>query len=293
MYGLERKQPVRVYIIAFQYLQGLFVQGDSDCLCLTLFRFLWHVFQKAVLDIFPCQPVKVSDATADIAVEHEYIPDDRQFRIVTQIRIVQDIPFLRSKVERVPVCRFLAAVECIHLVVGIFHLLAPVQECTEEIHNVDDGRVGERLGFVVDKHTGNIELRMLLTQQVLIRDIIPETVHLFQCDSLHKEREVTITQYFPLVVVIAGHLALETYDMLFGSISPFVLLQIFMNTIEQSWMVAFEGACRIQHIFDNLLQPFAVRLVRKGLLHFLDDGGNLLGQAFLVGGRYGCRAFIT
>ena len=104
---------------------------------------------------------------------------------------------------------------------------------------------------------------MLLTQQVLIRDIIPETVHLFQCDSLHKEREVTITQYFPLVVVIAGHLALETYDMLFGSISPFVLLQIFMNTIEQSWMVAFEGACRIQHIFDNLLQPFAVRLVRE------------------------------
>ena len=58
-------------------------------------------------------------------------------------------------------------------------------------------------------------------------------------------------------------------------------------------MVAFEGTGRIQHIFDNLLQPFAVRLVRKGLLHFLDNGGNLFGQAFLVGGRYGCRAFIT
>ena len=73
---------------------------------------------------------------------------------------------------------------------------------------------------------------MLLLQQMFIYDIIPEIVHLFQCDSLHKEREVTIAQYFTLVVVIAGHLTLKTYDMLFGSISPFVLLQIFMNTVE-------------------------------------------------------------
>lgn len=102
-----------------------------------------------------------------------------------------------------------------------------------------------------------------------------------------------IAQYFPLVVVIVGHLAFETYDMLFGSISPLVLLQIFMNTIEQVWMVAFEGTGRIQHIFDNLFQPLAVRLVRKDLLHFLDDGGNLLGQAFLFGGRHRCRTFIA
>ena len=178
-------------------------------------------------------------------MEHEYIPDDRQFRMNTQIRIVQDIPFLRSKVERISVCRFLAAIECIHLIVGILHPLAPVQECTEEVHDIDDGRVGERLGLVVDKYAGSIELRILLTQQIFICDIIPETVHLFQCDSLHKERKITIAQYFPLVVVIAGHLALKAYDMLFGSISPFVLLQIFMNTVEQVWMVAFEDTGRI------------------------------------------------
>lgn len=49
MYGLERKQPVRVYIIAFQYLQGLFVQGDSDCLCLTLFVFCGMYSRKPSL----------------------------------------------------------------------------------------------------------------------------------------------------------------------------------------------------------------------------------------------------
>ena len=58
-------------------------------------------------------------------------------------------------------------------------------------------------------------------------------------------------------------------------------------------MVALEGTGRVQHILNDLFQPFAVRLVRKGLFRSFDDGGYLFGQAFLFGGRYCCRAFIT
>ena len=58
-------------------------------------------------------------------------------------------------------------------------------------------------------------------------------------------------------------------------------------------MVAFEGAGRVQHILDGLFQPFAVCLVREGLFNMLDDGRNLSGQPFLLGGRNSCSALVT
>lgn len=100
-------------------------------------------------------------------------PDNRQFGVAAQIRVIQDVPLFRCKVKRVAVGRLLAAVERIDLVVGILHPLAPVQERTEEVHDVDDGRVGQRLGLMVDEHTSGIKFGMFLTQQVFICDIIP------------------------------------------------------------------------------------------------------------------------
>lgn len=66
-----------------------------------------------------------------------------------------------------------------------------------------------------------------------------------------------------------------------------------MDSAKQVRMVALEGAGWVQHILYSLLQPLAVRLVRESLFHPLDDGGNLFGQAFLLGSRNSCRAFIT
>ena len=109
---------------------------------LTFLRLLRHVFQKAVLDVVPREPVKVTHAAADIAVEHEDVPDDGQLRTVTQVRVIQDVPLFRSKKERVAIGGLLAAIEGIDLVVGILHLLAPVQEGAEQVHDVDDGRAG-------------------------------------------------------------------------------------------------------------------------------------------------------
>ena len=71
------------------------------------------------------------------------------------------------------------------------------------------------------------------------------------------------------------------------------LLQILVDAGEQVRVVPLEGAGRVQHILDDLLHPFAVRLVREGLLRPLDDGGDLSGQAFLLGGRDSRRAPVT
>ena len=62
------------------------------------------------------------------------------------------------------------------------------------------------------------------------------------------------------------------------------LLQILVDAGEQVRVVPLEGAGRVQHILDDLLHPFAVRLVREGLLRPLDDGGDLSGLAFLLYG---------
>ena len=93
--------------------------------------------------------------------------------------------------------------------------------------------------------------------------------------------------------MVTYHLALEADNMFFGSVRTVKLFQIFMDAANQIRMVAFESPCRVQHILDGLLQPCAVCLVRKCLLHFLNDGGNLFGQQFLFNGRYGCRAPLT
>ena len=69
-----------------------------------------------------------------------------------------------------------------------------MQERAEKVHDIDDGRVGERLGLVVDEHTGNIKVRILLAEQVLIGDVLPEVVHLPQGDSFNEEREISIAQ---------------------------------------------------------------------------------------------------
>ena len=93
--------------------------------------------------------------------------------------------------------------------------------------------------------------------------------------------------------MVTYHLALEADDVFFGSVRSVKFFQILMNTAYQIRMVSFESPCRVQHILDGLLQPCAVCLVRKCLLHFLNDGGNLFGQQFLFNGRYGCRALVT
>ena len=64
----------------------------------------------------------------------------------------------------------------------------------KKVHDIDDGRVGERLGLVVDEHTGSIKVRILLAEQVLVGDVLPEVVHLPQGDSFNEEREVSIAQ---------------------------------------------------------------------------------------------------
>ena len=69
-----------------------------------------------------------------------------------------------------------------------------MQERAEKVHDIDDGRVGERLGLVVDEHTGNIKVRILLAEQILVGDVLPEVVHLPQGDSFNEEREVSIAQ---------------------------------------------------------------------------------------------------
>lgn len=293
VYLLEREQPAGIDIVAFQYLQCLLVQRHSDGLRLAFLRLLRHVFQESVLDVVPRESVKVTYAAADIAVEHEDVPYDGQLRAVAQVRVIQDIPFFRSEVERVAVGGLLAAVEGIDLVVGILHLLAPVQESAEQVHDVDDGRAGKRPRPVVDEHTGSIEVGVFLPQPVLVHDIIPETVHLLQCDGLHEEGEVSLAQYFPPVVVVARHPALEAYDMFLGPFRTIELLQILVDAGEQVRVVPLEGAGRVQHILDDLPHPPAVRLVREGLLRPLDDGGNLSGQAFLFGGRDSRRAPVT
>lgn len=143
VYLPKREQPVGIGIVSFQYLQRLFVQRHPDGFRLTFLRLLRHVFQKTVLDVGPREPVKVTHAAADIAVEHEDVPDDGQLRVVAQVCVIQDVPLFGSEEERVAVGRLLATVEGIDLVVGILHLLAPVQEGAEQVHGVDDGRAGE------------------------------------------------------------------------------------------------------------------------------------------------------
>ena len=83
-------------------------------------------------------------------MEHEYVPDNRQFRTAAQIRIVQDIPFFGYQIERITISRFLASVKLIYLVVGILHFLAPVEKGTEEVHRVDDGRIRQWSWSMVD-----------------------------------------------------------------------------------------------------------------------------------------------
>ena len=158
VYLPEREQSVGIGIVSFQYLQRLFVQRLPDGLRLTFLRLLRHVFQKTVLDVGPREPVKVTHAAADIAVEHEDVTDDGQPRAVVQVRVIQDVPLFRSEEERVAVGGLLAAVEGIDFIVGILHLLAPVQEGAEKVHGVDDGRAGKRPRPVVDERAGCIEV---------------------------------------------------------------------------------------------------------------------------------------
>ena len=293
VYLFEREQPAGIGIVTFQYLQRLLVQRHPDGLRLALLRLLRHVFQESVLDVGSREPVKVTHSAADIAVKHEDVPYDGQLRVVAQVRIVENIPLFRSEEERVAVGGLLAAVEGIDLVVGILHLLAPVQEGAEKVHDVDDGRTGKRPRTVVDERAGCIEVWMLLPQPVLVHDIIPEIVHLLQRDGFHEEGEVRLAQYIPPVVMVARHPALEAYDMLLGPFRPVELFQILVDTGEQVRVVTLEGAGRVQHILDDLPHPPAVRLVRECILRPLDDGGDLFGQAFLLGGRDSRRAPVT
>lgn len=93
--------------------------------------------------------------------------------------------------------------------------------------------------------------------------------------------------------MVTYHLALEADNMFLGSVRTVKLFQILVDAANQIRMVALESPRRMQYILDGLFKPRAVCLVRKGLLHVLDDGSNLLGQQFLLNGRYDCRALVT
>ena len=163
VYGLERQQLSHIGVVAFQYLQCLGMKRYSDYFCLAFLCLLRHILQKSVLDVVSCQSVQITHTAADIAMEHEYIPNDSQFRVVVQICIIQDIPFFGCQIERIAVCRFLTSVKLIYLVVGILHFLAPVEKSAEEVHRVDDGRVRQWSWSMIDKQPGRIEVGVLLT----------------------------------------------------------------------------------------------------------------------------------
>ena len=78
-----------------------------------------------------------------------------------------------------------------------------MQESTEKVHDVDDGRAGKLPRPVVDEHAGSIEVGVFLPQPVLVYDIIPKIVHLFQRDGLHEEGEISLAKYLPPVVMVA------------------------------------------------------------------------------------------
>lgn len=289
----EREQPVGIGIILFQRLQHLFVQGYPDSLHLAFLRFLRHVFQRTVLDIVPCETVKVTHTAADITMEHEDIMGGGQLRVIVQVCIIEDASLFGGEEERAAVDRLLAIIESIDLVVRIPYLLVSVQKGAEQIHSVDDGCAGKRSQSVIDEHAGSVEVGMFPSRQVFIHHIIPEGVYLLQHDGLHGGGEARLVQHLPAVVVIAGRLALETGDILLCSLHAAKLFQMLADTDEQVRMVVLEGADRIQHILDGLPHPPAVRLIREGLLRPLDDGGDLFRKAFLLGGRRGHRALIA
>lgn len=81
--------------------------------------------------------------------------------------------------------------------------------------------------------------------------------------------------------------------MFLGSFRTVELFQILVDAGEQVRVVPLEGAGRVQHILDDLPHPPAVGLVRECLLSPLDDGGDLSGQAFLLGGRHSRRAPVA
>ena len=139
----------------------------------------------------------------------------------------------------------------------------------------------------------SVEVWIFLPQQMFVHHIIPESVHLLQRDGFHEEGEVRLAQYLPAVVVVAGHLALETDDMLLRPLRTVELLQILVDTGEKVRVVPLECPGWVQHILDDLSHPPAVRLVREGLLSPLDDGGDLFRQTFLLGGRHSRRSPVT
>ena len=47
---------------------------------------------------------------------------------------------------------------------------------------------------MINEHTESIKVRILLAEQVLVGDVLPEVVHLPQGDSFNEEREVSIAQ---------------------------------------------------------------------------------------------------
>ena len=47
---------------------------------------------------------------------------------------------------------------------------------------------------MINEHTGSIKVWILLAEQVLVGDVLPEVVHLPQGDSFNEEREVSIAQ---------------------------------------------------------------------------------------------------
>ena len=82
------------------------MQRYSDRFCLTFLCLLRHILQKSIFDVVSRHSVQITHTAADIAMEHEYIPDHCQFRVVVQIRIIQDIPFFGCQIERIAISRY-------------------------------------------------------------------------------------------------------------------------------------------------------------------------------------------
>lgn len=93
--------------------------------------------------------------------------------------------------------------------------------------------------------------------------------------------------------MIPGHRSLEADDVLLGSFRTVIFFQVLVDAVEQVRVITLKSPRGMQDILDDLFHPFAVSLLREGLFRSLDDGGDLSGQAFLLGGRDSRRAPVT
>ena len=263
----------------------LSVQGNMKCLGHLAFGLIGNVGKRVVGNVLVGEAIEVAHTASRQRLEHKDITHESETGIVGQISIIDFVTLFQGKEERVAMHGIGKGYLPVGIVLRDALADAPLQEDAQHVHRVNDGRIGENLGWMTVYAELRIEVAVLLIMDMLIDEVGSEFQYLLAGDALGIQSIIGNVFYLSLVLLEALQFLVGGSGIDDATLSREMVCEKLLEPLNEGKSFLFPIvilAFMIETGFYNPFQPCAVGFLVKGVHSKRCNGTHKALNTFLL-----------